>query len=412
VAHLRQGAPIVFDCGELQDIVQEVGVNGAYLVVPMGLWHALSQVIGERMVQADADIPTSLRAITFMIQEARLSKHTGNIGGLIHGAVWYLLGSAESRTTHQLDIDDQSLSVAEQSNYLHGFGHGLLIAQSHGRDYNVCSPHPPGTMDDVQAALSHCLDAKTAYTRCFCSSGLYHAMTEHVHVEFRADDFLRPCTTSPLSAWCFQWMFINVAGSGTQKKWRSHHAALLAFPDHVAELCASPSLAGASQRNGCIWGMSWATYIFFHEMWLAEQTNEPLTPLEVCLQLPSVFTLVPQVMCPGLANLSTPLVRRSGSDSSLVDWCALFVRGPIVDAHGRRRWLTCLEGASASIIFHIVKGVLPITSWLAFCRHDLPWQNSAEWRDMEAKCLSLFPRFAHAVVMPSHDDGEDASLAL
>jgi len=360
------------------------------MLVPMGLWHQLSQVIGERMAQVGADIPTTLQAIAFLVKKARLQLQSGNTGGFMHGAVWYLLGSAESRTGYQLDINDQSLSLKERNIYLHGYGHGVLIAQAHGPDYNMCSPHPPGTMDHLHAAVRQCLDSgETAFTQCWCTAGVYHAMTEYVDVEVRPDDLLHPCTTSPLSAWCFQWMFLYVVGGAAQL--RSQYAAWLAFPDHVAELCAGPSLAGESQVNGCIWGMSWTLYIFFHEMWLAERNHEPLTPLEVCLQVPSVLTSEATLQCPGLVNRSTPLVRQSGSASSLVDWCALFVHGPIVDAVGMRRWHTCLEGASGTILFFMVKGVVPVSSWLDFCRHDLPWQNSAEWRAMEAKCLSILP---------------------
>lgn len=271
--------------------------------------------------------------------------------------------------------------------------------------YDACSPHPTGTIAHLKRALPHCVKAATTLAQHWCASGLYHASIEYVDIPFHSDDFLYPCTSGPLSGWCFQWMFAQLM---YQPYGAQQLAAWKAYPKHVTQVCFEPAMRGEQQRNGCVWGLSWPMFIFYHEVWVAHKQGSTLTPLEVCLQVPISLTSNGFALCPPLIDRDTPLLQTSGSNSSLVDWCALFVPGPVVDAHGLRLWRTCIESSTVSVLFQIGLGNLKALDFLAFfCRHDLPWQNAPEWREMEAHCigrLNLAARDKLMITLPSFYD--------
>jgi len=376
----------VFACELLEEIVDHIGINGAASVVPMRHWHLLSQIVGHLSIANGVDFADVTRVLAFMANEYTRAKNTPNAKGLLHGAVWYAVGTMSVVTWPTLEqvlpLHDSVVDFPQES--LHGVGHGLLIRSTNNR-FTRCSKHPiAADYLALKNAASFCAEHPNYLYRWMCADGLYHAYVEYFHdVVDDSRSWLYPCNEFNASEWCFTWIFGQgmIYREGEQGvTWR---LSRFLSTSNFTHLCLS-GMASESNVRGCIFGIS-AHYAFYHDGWVAVKRGGD--PLQTCLRSPLLTVAMPAI-CYALFNQSITVLNESQSASSLMDWCSLIV------THEKHlsdllfsRWVMCLR-ASTFLNKRWLHALMsdPIHQ---LCTYDLPWQAGTSWLRARRVCEIL-----------------------
>merc|ERR1712070_212553 len=123
--------------------------------------------------------------------------------------------------------------------------------------------------------------------------------------------------------------------------WLSFARMLHDRSQHITTVCQTPTMASQKQVQSCIWGISSGYFPLYHEAWLATKCRD-VSFLRGCLNSPSGHPLGnynSEVPCRVLFRVPSAT---TGSSSSLIDWCSLFVPPTAqhnIDRPNARKWV-------------------------------------------------------------------------
>ena len=207
--------------------------------------------------------------------------------------------------------------------------------------------------------------------------------------------WMYPCNVYDMSAFCWHW----ILGQGLLQQGHSdddpmgkrtdltRFLALRSLPYMVTDLCYRQDMK-ESNRLGCVFGMSSVYFLLYHEGWVAARSGA--SPLDACLQIPTFTVNAPSEACNLLFNHSSSVPVSLGGQSSLMDWCTLFVSQDsqiMLSTLDERRWLSCAVGSSWMTL-PIIAVKVGLKAAYALCDHVAPWQSGLIWKEMEMACLS------------------------
>jgi len=386
------------NCTTLFQIVRQIGVNGAWAVVPMRHWHALSQVIAEHVLLTQGSVPVMFRVLDFFLRQGVKLKKTFNSFGIVHGAAWYIIGSSPMNALDWHWVFN-NLSTHFFPQVLHGLGHGLLIKHTDAK-YDVCSRPPTSLLlPELQVAIPECASAPFSLAALECSEGLFHAFVEYTDYRYFSEagviNWMHPCQEIILSAYCFQYifgqgLFYHNSKIGVTRRFH----AMMEYPGHITTICLTPrSMRSEANHRGCIWGMSATAFLQYHEAWAARQADaSKASPIKACLQIPPLtVNALPAVTCKLL--LKNGMQHEQGN-SSLISWCSLFVKPRSQDDMTRsdwQRWVTCLHGAAWSTGRALSAAGVPDNQVQPLCSHDFPAHAGRLWKIVEEFCSFMLP---------------------
>jgi len=302
-----------FSCGDLFKIVDRYGINGAYVLVPVKHWHKLSQIFGYKMMTlTDVNVTETIAALLFLTEQATRQKGTTNVGGFVHGALWYI---ASRSSLLLLDSPLVLKSMTYLENYEHGLGHGLVIRHGTHAAFPPCASHPNiESLQQVRDAISACRRASRWEFRAFCSSGAYHAWLEYFHA-INTHKF--PCWTMPMPTFCFTWAV-------AYPKFTFLDKYTLQSPGRLSSVCMDQpnSLTTAA---ACVWGITFVLLPLFHHVWFSSGLS---SPQETCTKAGLQANTIPSIHCPAYffsGSVMASAAARSQGLNSVDAWCSLLI---------------------------------------------------------------------------------------
>jgi len=361
----------------------------------MNQWHKLSQVAGNHLLETSTY--PFCPAIEDLAYGHLVTKSTYNAMGIMHGAAWHVLAHKSTGATGvNATTWDLLSTMCPHVSFMfpHGIGHGLLTTT-----YGACDEVPlaPNGYDSLLQAVRTC-NKMPAYFDFYCSEGAYHGSVEYIHYEpkkISGDNVFFPCSEFPRSFKCFESSFgqgLYMQGRDFGPNARYHSFAQLTKATPVPQTCFMIPMAERNVR-GCIWGLSATHFIFYHETWSeAQRGGDKESMKKACFRVPAgTVNSFSDIGCPMLFSATFP--PWTTSTSSLVDWCSIAVPTEAqsqISGRDLRRWMACVHG----VFNPIVRGDLllryetPLRE--RFCKHNLPSQGDAIWREVEKWCFSLF----------------------
>jgi len=392
-------------CMAMASLIENVGLNGALGLVPLEQWHMLGQVAGHVAISTNS-VKEIFHVLIPLLKLSYESPHfqanPQSIVGAIHAFCWSVVANRHFSGWHEL-LDLLGIGMISHP-FLHGVGHGFHFRQSvlKGHSFFSCSP-PPMSKDrtDLSQALSLCMQAPRFEMSVKCSQGAFHSWIEYSTGFYGSGSWYFPCTeVHAMPSWCFALLF----GQGL---WCINHEvnflrslSISAVPGHITRFCVGTNMSSEIHVRGCIWGMSAQFYLYFHEGWQA-MILEPGTnaALQRCLELPIYYssTTVSAINCHLLfayskSHFTTGSQQHfttTGTKSSLIDWCSLFVPGIFQRQQHRltyMRWIACIHGAFSFNSFIPLGRGVPLSALVKDCKHDLPWHVNSSWRSIEEFC--------------------------
>jgi len=388
-------------CQQFFEVIENIGINGAFYVVPMAHWHRLSQVAGFLISSLDYDWPIHVNVFTAMCQAAFSHGGTANVYGIMHGAVWYYIGTQDKISWDLVRGITPHLSDEQ---IMHALGHGVFIRQTRGPNYNACSPHPGiQVVDDIsllELGVAWCLTSPSARAGYICAQGLHHAWSEYARVLINyqgasLESWLYPCHLIRASTWCFGWLFnyglfrVPPANQNVVNLTNPRYLQALSFKGHIAGICRAVDASDTNQL-GCISGLSFIAYPYFFVLWPQRNSTRDRL-MDICRRISYVGWLAPNLHCP--LFLHQTFVRSfSGTESSLMEWCNSFVSPAEQQEMAVRqwkRWLACVSGSLSHLLslegreFNVSPHEIR-----RLCRPDLSWQAGKSWAIARSLCES------------------------
>jgi len=384
-------------CSQMFQMVRDVGINGAYAVLPMFRWHDLSQVIGQLML---SDMKYSKRDVFNTLSQLSMaavqSKQTVNAAGIVHGAAWYIAAKTPSPLAWDVIL---SWGVEVELNFLHGLGHGIFIKHAPLQTYTACSPHPLLVTEDdysvYEAGLTFCKHAPDMFVGITTAQGLHHAWSEYAFVRrnyqwSRTYDqsWLHPCPQISFPLWCFAWIFLSGIGhvppaSHNYVPNNTRFRNSLLHEGHVSLICSGDEWSAAASTD-CVAGLSFFAFPYFDAL---QNEAGSLSLLAKCLRLPRLAFFIPNIHCEWI--LDKPITRASAkqSNSSLMEWCSFFIKAPEQDQfelNDLHRWMACISGS----LSHFMLFPNAEQERARLCQHDLSWQSGEIWDGSRHLCSS------------------------
>jgi len=401
----------------LQTVVCQIGINNAVTLVPLRLWHSLSQVVAALALADGVDFNGVLEVLNAFREAGHTEFKTEYVNGILHGAIWYIIPFDDRTTIKSLTsvlTDDGFVG-----NVLHAVGHGLMFRCAGGFDHAWSSPPVATNISTFDCAMRKMLEPSSLWQglnnkdllQAGVANGLFHSFVEYTHFKINwhtpsvENGWMFPCSECLLSEFCFTWIFAqgmsweqNV-GVAPKVGFTPRYFALKSFKP-VPAVCTSTRMHSESNVLGCIYGMSVTYFVHYNEGWVAHHMANS-SAFDACMQIPGNLMLnTPSSTCTLLFDTTDIFSNIQKTRSSLVDWCSLFVKPRAQKqfaGRDRKRWQYCIRGASSYLSNVLAQLHAPFALSKQLCTHDLPWQAGEDWSYLEAFCLS---RFHSLIVAP------------
>jgi len=412
-------------CESFNFSIRKVGVEATFPLVALKDYHLFAQVaISQSVLQPDVIIRSMMNPP--MWGSAYIYSH-----GSVHGALWGYFGindfpTAVAWPTLLKITPAGKLPARFYEDFLHGFGHGLLIRQAIRWDlfhsYGSCShfPHANISRGVMQAAERACHDGPSIHLAMGCAYGVLHGVFEYGVYDINmlesygnSTRWMYPCQHSMFPSMCFFNLFqaglfptqgSNFYGTATSSNARVGEVLNIIGDKHVSSLCFSTE--SELQTRGCVHAMSQLLYPFYDlSLSLKFSFVKKADAYVNCMSgFGSPFKALTnkRLFC---ALLFPPGKTLPSAGHTLHLWCSHFFTNLTLASNDRLRWLACISGSvswSLKPRFHgrPPTGYLYSPSAIFFLVHT---EDHASWEDARLYIRTIYcdPLAQNVLILPS-----------
>merc|ERR1712086_759645 len=161
-------------------------------------------------------------------------------------------------------------------------------------------------------------------------------------------NYFHPCHLFDASAICFMYFFSRSADNKVTDL--PFIYAAQNSQERITHVCSSSEIPN-TKILGCIWGLSANIFPLFNLCIASAGLERQRTSCLLAGKLSSVASRRAMIYCPLVFKTE---IQRLGSNSSLIEWCSLFVNHKAqlnMTDRDWQWWFACLEGASAMHTF-------------------------------------------------------------